>query len=950
MRHGGNAARHRPCGGTGKERQMMRLTALVSLLLLVVACSSGAPPSPGQPAAGRSSTTFNPPQGAIISGSEADIDALLASGFDPAKPYAWPGGSRGLAVIDLTYNSRLNAEARDRVLKRFIAHGADVNAVGPAGQTALGSVVSTVSGSSPPLDTAAHRAELVHLLAVNGARVNPPLRPGAGHVSADDSRFPVMQIVESSLPLDDKRVLLKELFADGADPNVRSLMFNMTPLEFARHVGNSNAGDPELAALLVQAGARDTPESQAASASSAVAGAPTTDSVVAERIVVGDTKFWLHRRHQVEPVKVPPIPDAFEAWQTQAGAEKINPNVPRTSPVLLEKLRATIARDADVNARNQFGTPALVLMARSQDPRLKEAIEALLARGADVNAQDAEGTTPLMALVISLEPDQLETSLHQMALLFAHGADPNLRDKQGRTVVFHVADSNTCNDPRMLELLLSKGADISAVDDDGLTPLGRAQTMNCPKMAAWLKQHGATSVGTAYPTGNTAAAVQAVLHKDLRALRTLPVADFAKVEARTRYEVPATALHVAVELGDPEVLAELARRKVDWNARDRYGRTPLHLAVLSGNRALVGLLLDHGADPNVAESVRGQTPLGYAVSLHPELAEYILSRGYAPGGPTPLLNAIVTENEALARRLLPTADKSQPGRYLETAALRGSASILQALDRRGLQEPGVLTSELVQLAGLAHRAIEAPVAAAPPPVVRQSAPVSGRKGTFQYVLTGWSPQAGALPDRELDKFPVSVYVPRAYSGAAPYGLLVFVHATKAGSTAYPNAGYRKVLDAHHLIWASFSAYNGIFQPFAERDYHVVFMLAVVHEMRRRFNVDPGRIYLAGFSWGAQIVAANLPRYADVFQGGIVMGGSGDYGTPNGLAQARRRQRIVFSAGDYDPNRIETFDQYSSYLLDGFRHVHFMQDPGHGHSLLSPPLFEQALRFLESPTP
>jgi uncharacterized protein len=50
---------------------------------------------------------------------------------------------------------------------------------------------------------------------------------------------------------------------------------------------------------------------------------------------------------------------------------------------------------------------------------------------------------------------------------------------------------------------------------------------------------------------------------------------------------------------------------VDVDSRDSLGRTALMLATLRGQAEAVDLLLDNGADPNVADN-RGTTPVQVA--------------------------------------------------------------------------------------------------------------------------------------------------------------------------------------------------------------------------------------------------------------------------------------------------------------------------------------------------
>jgi hypothetical protein len=60
------------------------------------------------------------------------------------------------------------------------------------------------------------------------------------------------------------------------------------------------------------------------------------------------------------------------------------------------------------------------------------------------------------------------------------------------------------------------------------------------------------------------------------------------------------------------------------NARDAFGRTPLHQAALQGNRELAALLLDNGADP--AAVYAGRTPAQLAARSGDEaLATWLVS-------------------------------------------------------------------------------------------------------------------------------------------------------------------------------------------------------------------------------------------------------------------------------------------------------------------------------------
>lgn len=80
-----------------------------------------------------------------------------------------------------------------------------------------------------------------------------------------------------------------------------------------------------------------------------------------------------------------------------------------------------------------------------------EKVRALLARGADVNAKDAAGRTSLMFAVINMQHETVK-------VLLEYGADVNAGANDGGTALMLAA---SCGDPRIVQALLNKGAPLN---------------------------------------------------------------------------------------------------------------------------------------------------------------------------------------------------------------------------------------------------------------------------------------------------------------------------------------------------------------------------------------------------------------------------------------------------------------------------------------------------------
>jgi uncharacterized protein len=155
-----------------------------------------------------------------------------------------------------------------------------------------------------------------------------------------------------------------------------------------------------------------------------------------------------------------------------------------------------------------------------------------------------------------------------------------------------VADAAMRGDRDAVRALLKQGADVSAAQGDGMTPLH------------WAAERG------------DAALAEMLLYAG------------ANMSAMTRIG-QYTPLHLASRAGSASVVRALIKAGADVKAVTApSGVTPLHLAAASGNTETVRVLVDAGADVNAKESEWGQTPLIFAASQNrADVIKVLISRG-----------------------------------------------------------------------------------------------------------------------------------------------------------------------------------------------------------------------------------------------------------------------------------------------------------------------------------
>ena len=221
-------------------------------------------------------------------------------------------------------------------------------------------------------------------------------------------------------------------------------------------------------------------------------------------------------------------PERVEAL-IRAGADVNNAAPSGKTPLHTTKSARTVEllvqAGADVNAVDKLGNTPLMAHAAVDDPADVSAATALLDAGADTtvlnnqgcsalqiayeqpdhrhlfidlfkqrnitdimldpHARDAQGRTALMLLVMDNRPHT-----PTIRKLLADGTDVNALDRRGYSAIMHLLIS--CDDPKLLTLLLDAGARTDIWSRDRKTPLSLAQEFHRDASAKLLTEYNAS--------------------------------------------------------------------------------------------------------------------------------------------------------------------------------------------------------------------------------------------------------------------------------------------------------------------------------------------------------------------------------------------------------------------------------------------------------------------------
>jgi ankyrin repeat protein len=411
------------------------------------------------------------------------------------------------------------------------------------------------------------------------------------------------------------------------------------------------------------------------------------DHAAAERLVRAGADVNAASRHGVTPLAlaIGAGDAAMTRWLLDLGADATTPDR-AGEPPLLQASRlpdpavaaALLEHGAAVDAREaHFGQTALMIAARSGSGAL---VKLLLDAGADVDAQTTAEEPPRF-VPPSESPPGLSRGIGivragwpedrgkrfpaggaKTALLYAtraghldvtrllveRDASLELADGNGVTpllsaimnaTVFRVSRLGTSDHLKVANLLLDAGANVAAMDWYGETPLWAAVDLRNLELGP-----ADSAVG---------------IRDEAFALIERLLAAGADPNARTR-EFPHERRYIVNVVGS-----------VAWV--DLTGQTPFLRAAAAGDLRTMRLLLEHGADPNIATDT-GTTPLMVAAGVNWAVAETF------DEGPAALLEAVKLAhslgNDVNARNSMGLA-------AIHGAANRGANDVIEYLAANG---------------------------------------------------------------------------------------------------------------------------------------------------------------------------------------------------------------------------------------------------------------------------
>ena len=249
-----------------------------------------------------------------------------------------------------------------------------------------------------------------------------------------------------------------------------------------------------------------------------------------------------------------------------------------------ETLQLIMNHGADVNATNKYNETALLVACQKLNA---DAISVLLNVRADPTIADYEGYTCLHHWGCSKE---------NLQAMIDHGADVNATNKKSITPLMHACENG---DVDAINILLDAGADPNIADEDGYTSLHDAVEGFCStESLRAIIDHGADVNAI---NKNSVTAIMIACYKgntDAISILLNAGADLNMTDGNG-----ATCIHHVVGEGFTKAMLEtVINHGADVNATNKNNVTALMIACLNSNEDAINVLLNAGANSNIADA------------------------------------------------------------------------------------------------------------------------------------------------------------------------------------------------------------------------------------------------------------------------------------------------------------------------------------------------------------
>jgi len=303
----------------------------------------------------------------------------------------------------------------------------------------------------------------------------------------------------------------------------------------------------------------------------------------------------------------------------------------------------------------------------------KNLIAALLDKGADVNAKDDYGTPLLHAASAACFTQANDV----FRLLIQHGADISVKNKLGQTVLMEVlghVGTKAETEMDMVQALTEKGADLLEMNQYGQTALTLAACGAAPKIVRMLVDNG-DDVNRIDAEGMTPLLHSCECEPSDSVVRALLECG-ANVNVKDRHSQ--SPLAMSCERGKTEIVRMLLAKNADVDIRGDHQETALMQAANQLRLDVVHLLVEHGAAVNARDDA-GYSPLMWAVQDR----RYAEPIGDSLGSNHKYYDSTIPVVEYLLQRGADINASGKDGCTVRAVAWKTNASIADWLGDRG---------------------------------------------------------------------------------------------------------------------------------------------------------------------------------------------------------------------------------------------------------------------------